>query len=757
VTSPGRPDDPAPGLLGKLVAAVRPEFRADVLVFDPADPVFGRGVCLVEGCGWRVHGSGMCQGHLRRWHAAGRPDPARLPAAMTAPWNGHGPLPSGRCRVSGCGFGCSQQGLCARHASAWKRAGRPGPGLWAAGQPAVVMSGPPPACLISYCDVWAQPGSALCRVHAKRWRDHGRPGLAEFTRSCEEPRRATAGERADLSPLPRQLRLELQYALQRRRDDSTATTHPVDIRAVARVLATSGATSLLALSEREWRSRFPAWADKGGQRAALVSYAHRQVSALAEEGQGGWESEYPRDTWRLRNLGITASASNAIATLRFGEISQPWLQDLAKRWTRWRISTGTSMSACYQGVRAVTRFSAFAARASVQSPHQADRDLLERYLASLHRELASNNRELRGSVGELSTFLLAIRRHGWEPSLPATAMIFPEDYPRPARPLPRALAAHVMAQAEDPASLDRWGNPAYQLITVILIRCGLRISSAVTLPPDCVVTDADGAPYLRYHNTKMKREALVPIDEELRAMIAAQQDRNRQRWPAGIPVLFPRPHANINGTRPVSTSTYRSALRSWLERCDIRDEHGQPVHLTPHQWRHTLGTTLINRDVPQHVVQKILDHDSAEMTAHYARLPDTTVREHWEKARKVSANGQPVQVSPDGPLGDAAWAKHRLSRATQALPNGYCQLPVVKTCPHANSCLTCPMFVTTAEFLPRHHAQRQATLQIITAAEAAGHVRVAEMNKQVAANLEKIITALEADGPGEHEAAAGAS
>jgi hypothetical protein len=27
---------------------------------------------------------------------------------------------------------------------------------------------------------------------------------------------------------------------------------------------------------------------------------------------------------------------------------------------------------------------------------------------------------------------------------------------------------------------------------------------------------------------------------------------------------------------------------------------------------------LINRDVPQHVVQKILDHDSPGMTAHYA-------------------------------------------------------------------------------------------------------------------------------------------
>jgi hypothetical protein len=78
----------------------------------------------------------------------------------------------------------------------------------------------------------------------------------------------------------------------------------------------------------------------------------------------------------------------------------------------------------------------------------------------------------------------------------------------------------------------------------------------------------------------------------------------------------------------------------------------------------------------------------------------------------------------------------------------------VKTCPHANACLTCPMFVTTPEFLPRHHAQRKATLQLITAAEAAGHTRVAEMNKQVAENLDNIITALEADHDSGHEKAA---
>jgi integrase len=426
-----------------------------------------------------------------------------------------------------------------------------------------------------------------------------------------------------------------------------------------------------------------------------------------------------------------------------------------KRWTRWRLSTGLSAATCYRGVRALSRLAGFLAAAGVTGASGISRGVLERYLADLAAAKAGR-REHRDHIGQVGTFLRDIRRHQWDSSLPASAVIFPEDSPREGERLPRALAGHVMTQVEDPANLARWDNPAYQLITLILIRCGLRITDATAIPTGCVVRDADGAPYLRYYNRKMKREALVPVDDELDKLVSRQQERNRDRWPDGTPVLFPRPKANIDGTRPVGSSTYRDALYRWLEDCDIRDEHGRPVQLTPHQWRHTLGTVLINRDVPQHVVQKILDHDSAEMTAHYARLSDKTVRDHWEKARKVDAAGQPVRISPDGPLGDAAWSKHRLSRATQALPNGYCQLPLVQTCPHANSCLTCPMFVTTAEFLPQHHAQRQATLQIITAAEAAGHTRVAEMNRQVATNLSKIITSLEASSRDE-EAVAGAS
>ena len=148
-----------------------------------------------------------------------------------------------------------------------------------------------------------------------------------------------------------------------------------------------------------------------------------------------------------------------------------------------------------------------------------------------------------------------------------------------------------MTQVEQPGNLARQNNPAYRLVTLILIRCGLRVSDALKLPLDCVVTDDSSAPYLRYRNHKMKREALVPIDDELLALIREQQQQVLTRYPSPA-VLFPRPAKNPDGNNPVSSSAYRLALYRWLADCHVRDEHGQPVHLTPHQWRHTLGTVL---------------------------------------------------------------------------------------------------------------------------------------------------------------------
>ena len=607
-----------------------------------------------------------------------------------------------------------------------------------------------PACAVTGC-VRVGHGQGLCNGHHLRWRNEGRPALGAFV-AMTDPRcfgRAVGDavpvfeRQVTLTALAPGLRLEVQYLLQCRRDDQLARCSVPTAARMVRVLEGIPVTSLLDWDESRWRTSFGRPAPKDAGARALLIYGLRKLDELAF-GQG-WESEYPRDVWRLHHLGHPAGDGSP-ARLHFDRIAQPWLRELAKRWLRWRLSAGLGATAAARCVGALTRFARFLERAPLRVERLADvdRSVLEQYLADLAAELAGRPAH-RSHVGLLNQFFQAVRHHGWDLSLPGTATFYPEDYPKGTEQLPRALPEHVIAQVERPSNLERFDNPSYELTTRILIRCGLRVSDALKLAFDCIIEDGDGAPYLRYYNHKMRREALVPIDEELRGLIGDQQRRVLARFPDGAPVLFPRPLTNPEGRKPIGSSVYRGALDRWLRKCDVRDERGQPVHLTPHQWRHSLGTTLINLDVPQEVVRKLLDHDSHQMVAHYARLSDKTIRRHWERARKVNVSGEVVTLDPAGPLAEASWAKQRLARATQALPNGYCGLPLVKTCPHANACLSCPMFITTAEFLPLHRQHHEQVVEIITAAEAKGQTRMVEMNRQVAENLEKIINALAED------------
>jgi hypothetical protein len=90
---------------------------------------------------------------------------------------------------------------------------------------------------------------------------------------------------------------------------------------------------------------------------------------------------------------------------------------------------------------------------------------------------------------------------------------------------------------------------------------------------DCLIRDPQGAVYLRYRNHKMRREAVVPIDDELATMIEAQQARTRQRFPT-TGVLLRRGSANPDGRLPIPTATFHLQLGQWLQTCGFADELG---------------------------------------------------------------------------------------------------------------------------------------------------------------------------------------
>lgn len=734
---PGRADSvlvPAGStLLAKLVAVVRAEFRSDVVVFDAADPVFGGTACAVACCLRPARGSGFCQGHHVRWAKAGCPPVEAFVAATPAQWRRQ--QPNLACRVDGCGYGVAAAGLCLLHCQNWRRAGHPDLMGWLIDPPKVKE--PVGTCQIGHCRFWAQASNPFCHAHNATWRTNGRPDVAGFV-----ARFATVGTTAQqvvrLVGLHPHLRLEVAYGLQCRNDERATKTPPEVVSRAIRFMAGTGIESLLHLDEGQWRVRVGEEINNDRVVATMVTYFRRRVEDLDQAG--GWEAEYPRAVWAMRRLGFEGNQN-----LDFTGIPQPWLAALVKRWIRWRLSIGMTLTTVHRGLVALTRFAGFCERINLAGMAQIDRGVLERWLAELHAEMAGRHLH-GGTIGQLNLFLQAVRQHRWDDNLPTSALLFPDDQPARSERPPRALAEHVMAQIEHPDNLARWGKPDYQLTTLILIRAGLRVTDALALERDCIARDAQDQPYLRYYNHKMKREALVPIDEELRALIAAQQNRAEEAHPGG-PVLFPRPSKNPDGRAPVKSATYRGALYRWLQACQIRDERGAPVQLTPHQWRHTLGTRLINRDVPQEVVRRILDHESAQMTAHYARLHDDTIRRHWQAARAVDIAGNPVPTVIPDPMAEAAWTREQVARATQALPNGLCVLPVQNSCPHANACLTCPMFATTTSYLPEHRHHRDQVSQIIQTAQDHGHQRVVEMNQQILVNLDRIITCLQEQPP----------
>lgn len=98
-----------PGLLEKLIAVVRAEFRVDLLVPDPDHPVLGRGVCPVNGCDRSPTGNGLCSSHQKRWLDRGRPELAAFLADPGPPLNGRRDLtaPSRAAATEAAATGCA--------------------------------------------------------------------------------------------------------------------------------------------------------------------------------------------------------------------------------------------------------------------------------------------------------------------------------------------------------------------------------------------------------------------------------------------------------------------------------------------------------------------------------------------------------------------------------------------------------------------------------------------------------------------------
>ncbi len=100
-----------------------------------------------------------------------------------------------------------------------------------------------------------------------------------------------------------------------------------------------------------------------------------------------------------------------------------------------------------------------------------------------------------------------------------------------------------MGQIDNPANLARLPDETTRTAIIMLIETGLRCVDARFLEFDPVTLDEAGAPYLRYVNHKLSREAVIPISQRLLDQVRTQQQDLVERYGRATAVLLPGPRS----------------------------------------------------------------------------------------------------------------------------------------------------------------------------------------------------------------------
>jgi integrase len=457
----------------------------------------------------------------------------------------------------------------------------------------------------------------------------------------------------------------------------------------------------------------------------------RQLYSILESAYDD-RPEHEKDVWDLQRMAVPISLSLSNVTLSFHRIRQPWLRKPVKAYIRYCL-TICAEGTCRTRLQSLTCFSEFLMQERPKGTAKAiTRKLLLEYLSYLPARVCVSVR--KSHLLNLRNFLETAARERWLPIAPER-MIFDDEIPRPPKAQPRYLPAAVRDQLN--SHLGSLKAPWMQMI-LILQECGMRISELLQLPLDCLTQDARGTFYLRFMQGKMKREHTIPVSQEIARLIQEQQQvvRATERSTA---LLFPNAKGGVSKQQSFAQQINRLAYDH-----QVRDATGKLFRFQSHQFRHTVGTRMINLGVPHHFIQRYLGHLGPEMTNRYAHIHDSTMREklsEYLQGTLVDVTGKAV---PEGPLdtSDLRWFTRNVM--AQALPNGYCAIPVVAgPCPHPNACLSCAHFRTDASFLDVHKAELRDTERVITKANANGWTRQIEMNERKRNNLVNIVTSLE--------------
>jgi integrase/recombinase XerD len=193
------------------------------------------------------------------------------------------------------------------------------------------------------------------------------------------------------------------------------------------------------------------------------------------------------------------------------------------------------------------------------------------------------------------------------------------DAPRPGSYLPDVLSRDQVARILDAPPADDPAGIRDRAMMELLYASGLRVSELTGLD-----TDRVDLPGLQVRVIgKGNRERWAPMGEEARERMHRYLAGPRSAWTAGRPTAAV--FVSQRGTRLARRSVWEIVKR-WTSVA------GVAARVTPHTFRHSFATHLLEGGADLRVVQTLLGHASISTTQLYTHLTGERLREVYARA-----------------------------------------------------------------------------------------------------------------------------
>lgn len=303
------------------------------------------------------------------------------------------------------------------------------------------------------------------------------------------------------------------------------------------------------------------------------------------------------------------------------------------------------------------------------------------------------------------------------------------------------------------AAVDELDDPFQRAALLVLRWSGARREEVRRLATDCLDTYPDGHPRLRIPVGKGYGERIIPLHVDaaaaLQNAINASAQQNAKPKPdraTGQPTRY----IFLRRGRLLSEATlFDDTLKRLCRIAGLVDSSNRPT-VSPHRFRHTLGTELADGGARIQTIMAILGHKSANTAVIYARIADSEVRRQYEEAltsgRRLA--GPAAGALKNNKLDERTvhWLQTNFLKTELEL--GHClRLPEEGPC-ECELMLTCSKFLTTEDYIPRIRARLAREDELISDAEERGWHKEVERHEATSRRLSQLLDEL-GDAPGQ--------